>query len=183
MSLAWMLYRELGLWLWLCWQVGIQQCFPQDLRGGWKDLKKWQRPQMASRVTWQCVNCHWTLLDREAYENMGQSKIKVSHPLFPLLLSISLFSLSLYCCKFFVSLMTKHLLQYRSVSLKNIVLQEKWQVCRSIKSDSSENGCNSFFPRSVYESCQAMLWLSNYSAGGHIIELILSINIDNNKED
>lgn len=38
-------------------------------------------------------------------------------------------------------------------------------------------------PGSVYEWCQAMVRVSNEPAGNHIIELILSINIDNNKGD
>lgn len=158
--------------------AGGDTTFPTRLERGLKGpKKKWQRPQMTSRVTWQCVNCHWTLHDHEANKNMGQSKRKVSHPLFLLLFSVTL--LLLILC--FSDDKTPAAVQI-SVFI-NFVLHEKWRVCRSIKSDSSENGCNSFFPGSVYESCQATLWLSNYSAGGHIIELILSINIDNNKED
>lgn len=66
--------------------------------------------------------------------------------------------------------------------IKETLPSKRWEVRHLLGSDSSETGCLDF-PASVYDSCQAMLGLSNHPAGDHIIELILSINIDNNKGD
>lgn len=66
--------------------------------------------------------------------------------------------------------------------IKETLPSKRWEVRHLLGSDSSENGCLDC-PGSVYDSCQAMLGLSNHPAGDHIIELILSINIDNNKGD
>lgn len=84
--------------------------------------------------------------------------------------------------KWLVCQMAKHL-QLECIRLiKETLSSKRWEVCHLLRSDSSENGCLAF-PGSVYDSCQAMLGLSNHPAGDHIIELILSINIDNNKRD
>lgn len=84
--------------------------------------------------------------------------------------------------KWLVCQTVKHLQLERIRLIKEMLSSKRWEVCHLLRNDSSENGCLEF-PGSVYDSCQAMLRLSNHPAGDHIIELILSINIDNNKED
>lgn len=84
--------------------------------------------------------------------------------------------------KWLVCQKAKHLQLEWIRLIKETLPSKRWEVHHLLGSDSSENGCLDF-PGSVYDSCQAMLGLSNHPAGDHIIELILSINIDNNKGD
>lgn len=84
--------------------------------------------------------------------------------------------------KWLVCQKAKHLQLEWIRLIKETLPSKRWEVRHLLGRDSSENGCLDF-PGSVYDSCQAMLGLSNRPAGDHIIELILSINIDNNKGD
>lgn len=134
---------------------------------------EWTPGKSSYVLTWLSM---WTQLDpfpKWAYGWMEEETIHFFHLC---CISISL-ALNWLVCQ-----MAKHL-QLECIRLiKERLSSKRWEVRHLLRSDSSENGCLDF-PGSVYGSCQSMLGLGNQPAGDHIIELILSINIDNNKGD
>lgn len=134
---------------------------------------EWTPEKSSYVLTWLSM---WTQLDpfpEWEYEWMEEDRI---HFFRPCCIPISL-ALNWLVCQ-----MAKHLQLEWIRLIKERLSSKRWEVRHFLRSDSSENGCLDF-PGSVYGSCQTMLGLGNHPAGDHIIELILSINIDNNKGD
>lgn len=98
-------------------------------------------------------------------------------------MALSFFSYLFLCIsialKYFVSKMTKHLQLNRSASSKEIIgSPQKTRGLYKVMVQRTAVHCVSLEVFLI-----VMLGRSHHPAGGHIIELILSINSDNNKGD
>lgn len=137
------------------------------------------RLRMSSRKVLVCshlalhVNSAWPI-PKVRYEWMEEDRIHFFFRFCCIPISLAL--------NWLVCQMAKHLQLEWIRLIKERFSSKRWEVRHLLRSNSSEKGCLDF-PGSVYGLCQNMLGQGNHPAGDHIIELILSINIDKNKRD